>query len=163
MLAFHGPNLRGAATELAGTESWEADRGLINPTWIAKFSTWITHLNRFGSDHAPLFVKVETIAPSSSAFKFINARTKNHMFMKVIEESWRQPQVGRPMTPFAQKFKALRKALLQVRNKNVFGNLNHVVKLAEDKVMKAEIDYDSLPSEYNKKNLCLAKQALNES
>lgn len=67
------------------------------------------------------------------------------------------PQDGRPMVRFALKLKALKRRL-KVWNKDVFGNINQAINLAEDEVIRTENAYDSFPSEYNTRLLCQAKK-----
>lgn len=78
----------------------------------------------------------------------------------MVADSWAIPQPGKPLVRFHLKLKALKKAL-QVWNKTVFGNVMQAVYIAEDKMLMAEHDYDTLPSEYNKLALCAAKQDYN--
>lgn len=50
--------------------------------------------------------------------------------------------------------------MLQSWKRVVFLEYKSVINLAEDEVLKNELVFETVPSEYNKKNLCAAQQLL---
>lgn len=68
--------------------------------------------------------------------------------MQLIYDTWLQPISGIPMYKFAAKLRLL-KEKIKVWNKEVFGNIHHGVKIAEDLVSQMEIAFYASPSKAN--------------
>ena len=73
------------------------DRVIVNHAWHQHFHlTHVNHLSRTGSDHCPLLVTVELLAPSTSPkpFKFLPMWTLHSGFKTVAGEVWEAEDHG---------------------------------------------------------------------
>lgn len=84
-----------------------------------------------------------------------------HTFMENIRKVWESSSEGMPMVRFANKLKAVKKKL-QAWNKEVYGQIGHIIKQSEDKVLELESSFDRDPFEANGIQLCKANQELND-
>ncbi|PKA63449.1 hypothetical protein AXF42_Ash005344 [Apostasia shenzhenica] len=69
------------------------DRAFINNVWISHFNdTVISHLDRIGSDHAPILIEVkDNNYKGKPSFRFQNMWCKHKDFLEVVRNSWEQP------------------------------------------------------------------------
>ncbi|XP_017974498.1 PREDICTED: uncharacterized protein LOC108661575 [Theobroma cacao] len=116
------------------------DRMTYNHHWAYFFaSTRIQHLNRDGLDHCPLLIscsKNQDRMPSS--FRFLHAWVLHHGFKKFVEQNWTSSIVGSRLQAFWVKQRRLKQAL-KWWNKEVFGDIFHNLKVAEQRAANCEI------------------------
>ncbi|XP_017981035.1 PREDICTED: uncharacterized protein LOC108663048 [Theobroma cacao] len=119
------------------------DRMAYNHHWANFFaSTRIQHLNRDGSDHCPLLIscsKNQDRVPSS--FRFLHAWVLHHGFKKFLEQNWTSSIVGFRLQAFWVKQRCLKQALKRW-NKEVFGDIFHNLKVAEQRAADCEIIFN---------------------
>lgn len=85
------------------------DRFLCNSEWLARFSeAKVSHLNREGSDHAPLLGGFGNAIGHKGCFKFQSMWLHYHDFMEVVRKCWDEPIEGNPFFVFAAKFSRLK-------------------------------------------------------
>jgi len=103
----------------------------------------VSTLSKLKSDHFPLLLDFEHSQTTFvSQFKFLSMWTLHDDCKSIIQESWNENMVGCPMFILNQKLKNL-KQKLKHWNKNVFGNVNTLVKEAEQKLILIQSDIDT--------------------
>lgn len=120
------------------------DRAIYKQSWLDMCSALnVSTLSRLKSDHFPLLMDFETSTISfASQFKFMNMWSLHADCKNMIQQSWNETVVGCPMFILNQKLKNL-KQKLKIWNKTVFGNLNSIVKEAEQKLLYIQDEIDS--------------------
>lgn len=109
-------------------------------------SSLVTQASRSCSDHCPLIGSFNQGSIPKGFFKFQNMWCSHPTFLETVSASWHLPCQGEGMRVFADKLKRLKKELI-VWNKNVFGNIQDKLKLAEVALTNAEMALDSNYSE----------------
>jgi hypothetical protein len=119
------------------------DRAICNQAWLDMCSSLnVSTLTRLKSDHFPLLMEFETVpTPFVSQFKFPNMWSLHEDCRNLIQQSWNTTVVGCPMFILNQKLKSL-KQKLKIWNKTVFGNINILVKEAEQKLISIQAKID---------------------
>ncbi|XP_015168636.1 uncharacterized protein [Solanum tuberosum] len=87
---------------------------VYNTNWFDDYNTTsVSYLSRTCSDHAPLLVNMNNIAPQCiKYFKFLNVCTEHESFLGTIQRCWEELVVGNPMYILHQKIKKLVKCLV---------------------------------------------------
>ncbi|VFQ64277.1 unnamed protein product [Cuscuta campestris] len=99
------------------------DRLLFNQPWMDMFSCLVHHLDRVGSDHAPLLVECKSHErPPARPFTFLNVWTEHEDFQRVVADSSREDITGSPMFVFGAKLKRLAHSLKRW-NRDTFGHI----------------------------------------
>jgi hypothetical protein len=120
------------------------DRVIYDQTWFDSCnSVNVSTLTKSKSDHFPLLFEFKNIdIQHSSSFKFWKMWISHPDCAKVIQNSWNVNVVGCPMYVLSEKLKRL-KVELKTWNKNVFGNIHEIVKLARSKVDSIQVLLDT--------------------
>ncbi|KAK6146094.1 hypothetical protein DH2020_019963 [Rehmannia glutinosa] len=123
------------------------DKVLLSPDWNTLFDkTYVTHLARVWSDHAPLLVQtVMNVQKPPSRFRYMKMWVNHHYFLDNIKEVLEGPTGTFGMLNLHLKMIRV-KQRLQWWNKRVFGNVFDNLKKAEMTVKNAESIYDHSPS-----------------
>ncbi|WRX25598.1 Reverse transcriptase domain - like 10 [Theobroma cacao] len=124
-------------------------------------STRIQHLNRDGSDHCPLLIscsKNQDKVPSS--FRFLHAWVLHHGFKKSVEQNWNLPIHGSGLQAFWAKQRRLKQSLKRW-NKEVFGDIFHNLKVAEQRAVDCELIFQQEQSIGNRAAMNKAYAQLN--
>lgn len=118
-------------------------RVVSNAQWSNYFLLFrVTHLNRTASDHSPLLLSCDkNVARGPSRFKFLHAWIKHPSFLDVVRQPWISPVLSSRTRAFQQKLARL-KLYLKIWNKDIFCNVFHWVKEAEEDVAKKKRQYD---------------------
>lgn len=118
-----------------------------NSKWNNIFHTYVAHLNRTCSDHAPpqICCNLRQIGRKGS-FRFLDFCTRHPKFLEIVKNYWTQDTEGRPMVIFYAKLKRL-KDTLRIWSKQEYGNPENFVKAAEDKILECEYNYEVDPSD----------------
>ena len=88
------------------------DKVLINQEWSSVYViSKVTHLARGRSDHAPLSIKYGSERSVVSAFTYLNLWSRHPIFLKVVEEAWRESSPVCNMHDFFRKSLSVRKKL----------------------------------------------------
>ncbi|VFQ80908.1 unnamed protein product [Cuscuta campestris] len=107
------------------------DRLLFNQPWMDMFSCLVHHLDRVGSDHAPLLVECKSHErPPARPFTFLNVWTEHEDFQRLVADSWREEIAGGPMFIFGAKLKRLALSLKRW-NRDTFGHIFDRLKTLE--------------------------------
>ncbi|VFQ89722.1 unnamed protein product [Cuscuta campestris] len=115
------------------------DRLLFNQPWMDMFSCLVHHLDRVGSDHAPLLVECKSHErPPARPFTFLNVWTEHEDFQRVVADSWREDITGSPMFVFGAKLKRLEHSLKRW-NRDTFGHIFDRLKVLEQDVWDIEL------------------------
>ncbi|XP_028082362.1 uncharacterized protein LOC114283684 [Camellia sinensis] len=124
-------------------ERWsKIDRFLLDSRWLEKFSFKRWGLLRPLSDHCPILLKEDERDWGPKPFKFLNPWLSHPTFMPGVKQIWENNQVSK-----WARFKLMRKlndlrSHLSVWNKAVFGNIDSLLKSAEEELhdwdLKAE-------------------------
>jgi len=102
----------------------------------------VSTLTKLKSDHFPLLMEFETVPTSFvSQFKFLSMWSLHEDCRNLIQQSWNTNVVGCPMFILNQKLKTL-KQNLKIWNKTAFGNVNTLVKEAEQNLVSIQADID---------------------
>jgi hypothetical protein len=120
------------------------DRVIYDQTWFDSCnSVNVSTLTKSKSDHFPLLFEFKNIdIQHSSSFTFLKMWISHPDCAKVIQNSWNVNVVGCPMYVLSEKLKRL-KVELKTWNKNVFGNIHEIVKLARSKVDSIQVLLDT--------------------
>ncbi|XP_028110763.1 uncharacterized protein LOC114309252 [Camellia sinensis] len=116
-------------------ERWSRiDRALMSTEWVEKLNLKLWGLERSVSDHCPLLLVEDGRDWGPRPFWFINAWTSHPKFGEVVKKSW----VDSAFTGWAgfiimNKLKVLR-SVLKKWNVEVFGNVTHSLKTAEEEL-----------------------------
>ncbi|XP_028070850.1 uncharacterized protein LOC114273287 [Camellia sinensis] len=136
-------------------ERWSRiDRFLLDPVWLEryKFKQW--GLPRVISDHCPVLLMEDGRDWGPKPFRFINAWTSHPQFKKEVEKVWEEVQIqGWASFRIMIKLKRLR-AYLRRWNMEVFGNIDDLLKQAEDELHEWDLKAESrslLESEVNRR------------
>lgn len=138
------------------------DRVLYSSDWSSNIPyTEVTHLPRVWSDHAPLLVHIKlSSSPHCSTFRFFNMWFHHHSFMEVAQNCWSEPTGALGMLNLEFKLQRLKNTLSKW-NRDVFGNVFLIMKLAEDALVNAEKRWNRDPSIESTENLNRCKDYLN--
>jgi hypothetical protein len=111
------------------------DRVICNQNWLNVCNSLnVSTLVKHKSDHFPLLLEFDNSTHSfASQFKFMQMWTHHKDCHRVIQEVWNTNIVGCHMFILSQKLKIL-KQKLRVWNKTVFGNVQNMVKVAEQNI-----------------------------
>ncbi|KAL9689575.1 hypothetical protein QQ045_009962 [Rhodiola kirilowii] len=101
----------------------------------------VQHLARIASDHCPLPITIEDLAPRPSSLKYQSVWHEHPDFLITVKEAWAPQQVQNPLLNFALKLCCLRKKL-KVCNRNIFGNIR--VQLASLTLCLNQLENDML-------------------
>ncbi|CAI9089387.1 OLC1v1023953C1 [Oldenlandia corymbosa var. corymbosa] len=106
------------------------DRALVNGQWIIEFPhSYVTALVEGVSDHCPLVLRLtDAIVKRHKPFKYYNVWNQSKDFLKLVEESWREPVEGKCMFPLVRKLKRL-KPVFKKLNKGQFADIPQKVEL----------------------------------
>ncbi|VFQ94006.1 unnamed protein product [Cuscuta campestris] len=139
------------------------DRLLFNQPWMDMFSCLVHHLDRVGSDHAPLLVECKSHErPPARPFTFLNVWTEHEDFQRVVADSWREDIAEGPMFVFGAKLKRLAHSLKRW-NRNTFGHIFDKLKALEQDVRDIELQLQTDPSdetyiEFKRRSALLKRQ-----
>ncbi|VFQ97942.1 unnamed protein product [Cuscuta campestris] len=139
------------------------DRLLFNQPWTDMFSCLVHHLDRVGSDHAPLLVECKSHGrPPARPFTFLNVWTEHEDFQKVVADSWREDITGNPMFVFGAKLKRLAHRLKRW-NRDTFGHIFDRLKVLEQDVRDIELQLQTDSSdetyiEFKRRSALLKRQ-----
>ncbi|VFQ88426.1 unnamed protein product [Cuscuta campestris] len=123
------------------------DRLLFNQPWMDMFSCLVHHLDRVGSDHAPLLVECKSNErPPTRPFTFLNVWTEHEDFQGVVADSWREDITGSPMFVFGAMLKRLANSLKRW-NRDTFGHIFDRLKALEQDVRDIELQLQTNPSD----------------
>ncbi|XP_026448145.1 uncharacterized protein LOC113348541 [Papaver somniferum] len=130
------------------------DRAVINEFWLNRVENWrCKALPREVYDHSPLigypFVNTR---PRRAPFRVKKMWFGHPDFMRMVQESWSIRIVGVPAFIYPQKLKRL-KIAMNLRNQEVFGNVNVMLKHAQLRLESAMRLTDEDPSDVDKLNL----------
>ncbi|XP_026442655.1 uncharacterized protein LOC113342278 [Papaver somniferum] len=129
------------------------DRAVINEFWLNRFENWqCKALPREVSDHSPLigFPFVNT-RPRRAPFRVQKMWFGHPDFMRMVEDSWKEPIVGSPTFIYPQNLKRL-EISMKLWNQEVFGNVNVRLKQAQDRLESSMRLSDEDPSDVDKLN-----------
>jgi hypothetical protein len=134
------------------------DRCICNQAWLDICSSIsVCTLLRNGSDHHPILLEFEAAQfKFVSQFKFQKMWTLHENCRDVVASIWNQNVVGFPMYILNRKLQML-KVKLRSWNKEVFGDIHHLVKEAETKLHDIQVQLQT--SGYSETNISLEKQA----
>ncbi|RAL46290.1 hypothetical protein DM860_016723 [Cuscuta australis] len=127
------------------------------------FSCLVHHLDRVGSDHAPLLVECKSHeCPPARPFTFLNVWTEHEDFQRVVADSWREDIAGSPMFVFGAKLKRLAHSLKRW-NRDTFGHIFDRLKVLEQDVRDIELQLQIDPSngtfiEFKRRSALLKRQ-----
>jgi len=126
------------------------DRALCNNLLLdVCTSISVTTMLKLQSDHFPILVTFQTNEVSvPHQFKFLKMWILHEECKNIIASSWRENVVGCSMFVLSQKLKSL-KIKLKTWNKNVFGNVQDMVKNAEATLQQIQAQIDTLGHTYN--------------
>ncbi|XP_028063060.1 uncharacterized protein LOC114266375 [Camellia sinensis] len=118
------------------------DRFLLDPRWLEKFSLKQWGLSRTISDHCPILLKEDERDWGLKPFKFLNPWLSHPTFLTEVKQIWENIQVsGSAGYRLMRNLKEL-KSHQRVWNKEVFGNIDNLLKSAEEELhdwdLKAE-------------------------
>ncbi|XP_019151080.1 PREDICTED: uncharacterized protein LOC109147876 [Ipomoea nil] len=136
------------------------DRALVSEKWEGSLKTYVQHLSKVTSDHAPLVMDLETqVFSSRRPFTFINAWTEHEQFLTIVQQTWEGRVEGNAMYRFVSKLKRVKSALIEW-NWTVFGNIFDKVKELEEKVRVVEDALQNNPTQENLMEYKLAQAKL---
>ncbi|VFQ76034.1 unnamed protein product [Cuscuta campestris] len=127
------------------------------------FSCLVHHLDRVGSDHAPLLVECKSHErPPARPFTFLNVWTEHEDFQKVVADSWREDITGNPMFVFGAKLKRLAHSLKRW-NRDTFSHIFGRLKVLEQDVRDIELQLQTDSSdetyiEFKRRSTLLKRQ-----
>ncbi|KAG5596871.1 hypothetical protein H5410_038103 [Solanum commersonii] len=108
------------------------DRLVYNTNWFDDYNTIsVSHLSRTCSDHAPLLVNMNNIAPQCiKYFKIFNVWTEHESFLGTIQRCWEELVVENPMYILHQKIKKTCK-MLSLWSRETYGDIYEEPKRLE--------------------------------
>ncbi|XP_028090751.1 uncharacterized protein LOC114290933 [Camellia sinensis] len=125
-------------------ERWSRiDRFLLDSRWLEKFSFKQWGLPRTISNHCPILLKEDDRDWGPKPFRFLNPWLSHPSFLPEVQQIWGNSHVsGWAGFKLLSKLRIL-KSHLKVWNKEVFGNIDSQLKVAEEELhdwdLKAEI------------------------
>ncbi|KAL7162684.1 hypothetical protein ACSBR2_043049 [Camellia fascicularis] len=118
-------------------------RFLEDPTWLEKFAIKQWGLSRTILDHCPILLKEDDRDWGPKPFKFINAWRSHPTFGSEVKKRWEDTQVqGWAGYRVMGKLNILRNHL-RVWNKEVFGNIDTLLKSAEEELHEWDLKAES--------------------
>ncbi|XP_027083688.2 uncharacterized protein [Coffea arabica] len=136
---------------------WQClDRALTNEAWTDTFEvTKVSHLVHGRSDHAPLLIRCDANGGKSSAFRFLNVRTKSPSFKDVVKEAWLIRLAG-GMVGFHQRLLNVKRSLRFWNNRS-FGHIFRAVTQAEEELRDRQVEFDATQDDVSRACLGEAK------
>ncbi|CAL5351436.1 unnamed protein product [Camellia sinensis] len=124
----------------AEEEKWsKIDRFLLSPEWLLMFKFKVWGLPRVVSDHCPMILMEDTRDWGPRPFRFINAWVLHTQFLSVVKKAWEEAVVsGWTGYRIFAKLKAVKVSLKQW-NLEVFGDINHKLKLFEEELHELDL------------------------
>ncbi|KAF5931642.1 hypothetical protein HYC85_027813 [Camellia sinensis] len=125
-------------------ERWSRiDRFLLDSRWLEIFSFKQWGLPRTVSDHCPILLKEDERDWGPKPFKFLNPWLAHPSFMPAVKQIWENNQVsGWAGFRLMRKLRDLR-SHLRIWNKEVFGNIDALLKSAEEELHEWDLQAES--------------------
>ena len=99
-------------------------------------------------DHCPLLIYLEEIIQTPpKPFKIFNYWTKHQEFLRIVEESWKVPSYGDPISILHRKLKKL-KVILRDFNKSHFGGISNRVDAKRKELVSVQLSILNAPSDH---------------
>ncbi|XP_041999996.1 uncharacterized protein LOC121749495 [Salvia splendens] len=128
------------------------DRVLVNEPWARIFeAVTATNLPRVASDHCPVLVrcKLPSTHSGGSPIRFQNMWIRHDSFSDLVQEDWGKPTEAQGLLNLQIKLARIKKTLKKW-NKEVFGNIHTNLRDFEEKIVKAQADFEERPSPENR-------------
>ncbi|XP_028083312.1 uncharacterized protein LOC114284578 [Camellia sinensis] len=125
-------------------ERWSRiDRFLLDSRWLEIFSFKQWGLPRTVSDHCPILLKEDERDWGPKPFKLLNPWLAHPSFMPAVKQIWENNQVsGWAGFRLMRKLRDLR-SHLRIWNKEVFGNIDDLLKSAEEELHEWDLQAES--------------------
>ncbi|XP_035542866.1 uncharacterized protein LOC118345331, partial [Juglans regia] len=162
-LRFEGNQFSWCNNQQGSARRWaRLDRTLTSVECITMFpEAYMQYLPRTTSDHAPILIKLEaeSVSYGYPAFKFHQTWVTHDSFLDCVANAWEDGIADHGMARLARKLKKL-KQILQIWNREVFGNTGQNIQHLEDRLSRLEIKLQEGNNDEDEQDYLVAKSEL---
>ncbi|XP_038973680.1 uncharacterized protein LOC120105382 [Phoenix dactylifera] len=139
-LGFAGPKFTWCNNQQGQARVWERlDRACATAGWIQSFPDYqVRHLPRIASDHCPLLVSTDALAPARSPFRFEKIWLGYPRSWEMVREAWRVPVRGDAMYRVSRRLEMTRRRLRRWNREEV-GNIFRRVEDLEGVITRLQL------------------------